>query len=133
MTAAGLVPHLHLLGRFRLERGATAVDVCAGGRRFLAYLGLHRQGTRTVLAGALWPDATEERAHGSLRTNLWRLRRAGGPLVRSDGDTLSLEDSVIVDAQALAESARRVVDGDQVPHQLLFDGDLLPGWDEHWV
>ena len=133
MTTAGLVLHLHLLGHFRLEYGAAAVDVCAGGRRLLAYLGLHRQATRTVLAGTLWPDATEERAHGSLRTTLWRLHRGHGPLVRSDQDTLTLEDSVLVDAQALAESARRVVGGDQVPHQLLFDGDLLPGWDEHWV
>lgn len=133
MTTADIALQLHLLGRFRLEYGAAAVDVCAGGRRLLAYLGLHRQATRTVLAGTLWPDATEERAQGSLRTTLWRLHRGRGLLVRSDRDTLRLGDSVVVDAHALIESAQRVVSGDRVPHHLFFDGDLLPGWDEHWV
>lgn len=138
MTTADRFAGLYLLDRFRLEYGATSVDVCAGGQRLLAYLGLRRHATRAVLAGTLWPDATEERAHGSLRTTLWRLHRERPPIVRSGGDTLSLEDTVHVDARALGESALRVVRssgslGGDSALDLLFSGDLLPGWYEDWV
>lgn len=138
MTTAEFSPRLHLLGRFRLEYGAAPVDVCADGRRLLAYLGLRRRTTRAVLAGVLWPDVTEERAHGRLRTTLWRLHRGHRPIVHSDQDMLSLATAVSVDAHALAGSALRVVGspeclGDDEHRQLLIDGDLLPGWDEDWV
>ncbi|MFF4346182.1 BTAD domain-containing putative transcriptional regulator [Streptomyces sp. NPDC001530] len=140
MTTAEPLLRLCLLGGFRLEYGAAAVDVCAGGRRLLAYLGLHRHASRSVLAGTLWPDVTEERAHGSLRTTLWRLHRGRRPLVHSDQDTLSLADAVSVDAHAFTESALRIVrvpgsgaHGEELPRYLLYDGDLLPGWDEDWV
>ncbi|GGO94484.1 AfsR/SARP family transcriptional regulator [Wenjunlia tyrosinilytica] len=139
MTVAQSSPRLRLLGRFGLDCGAGPVDVCAGGQRILAYLGLHGHATRTSLAGTLWPDLTEERARGNLRTTLWRLRRGRQPVVRSEHDHLSLADAVDVDTHAFAEWALRVVSSpetlgvDEVPQLLRLDGDLLPSWDEDWV
>lgn len=130
-------PRLGLLGRFTLDYGTTAVDVGVAAQRLLAYLGLRRHGTRTVVAGTLWPDATEERAHGSLRTALWRLHRGRELLVRSEGDTLALAETVSVDVRALTDSALHLLDARSadpaLARHLLFAGDLLPGWDDDWV
>jgi DNA-binding SARP family transcriptional activator len=124
---------------FRLECVDGARDVPVNEQRLLAYLGLHKRASRTVVAGALWPDVTEERAHGSLRTALWRLRRARQPVVGSDGDTLFLADGVSVDVDAFTEVALRLVTSghapgdDPPPLGLLDGGELLPGWDEEWI
>ncbi|XUL93959.1 AfsR/SARP family transcriptional regulator [Streptomyces galilaeus] len=77
-TAGTFTPTLCLLGRFTLTYGPTTLDVGTAAQRLLAYLGLRHHGTRTVVAGTLWPEVTEERAHGSLRTALWRLHRGRG-------------------------------------------------------
>ncbi|MFI2346434.1 BTAD domain-containing putative transcriptional regulator [Streptomyces sp. NPDC019443] len=138
---------LRLLGRFRLEYGGEVADVSAGGQRLLAYLGLRQHATRSVLAGTLWPEATEQHALGSLRTTLWKLHRERPPVVQCDRDTLSLADTVSVDVRAMSESALRVVgstgatggtgttdaDGGDPPLGSFLSGDLLPGWDEDWV
>ncbi|MFJ2005152.1 AfsR/SARP family transcriptional regulator [Streptomyces chartreusis] len=128
-TGTETASRLQLLGRFRLEHDGP-VEVSASARRLLAYLGLYRHATRTVLAGTLWPEVPEERADGSLRTTLWRLHRdwRSPPLVvASGGDTLSLSDTVTVDARALDDGAP------DTPPALLFQGDLLPGWDDDWI
>ena len=139
-TASGQAgPRLRLFGVFRLECVDGARDVPVNEQRLLAYLGLHKRASRTVVAGALWPDVTEERAHGSLRTALWRLRRARQPVVGSDGDTLCLADGVSVDVDAFTEVALGLVTsghalGDDPPSLDLLDGgELLPGWDEEWI
>ncbi|MEV2227893.1 BTAD domain-containing putative transcriptional regulator [Streptomyces phaeochromogenes] len=137
-------PSLSLLGRFCLRYGAEVVDVGVGGQRLLAYLGLRRPTTRSVLAGVLWPDATDRRALGSLRTALWKLHRDRQPVVVCRQDVLSLADTVSVDVGALRDSARRILrapapgtdDAAPSPATLLgtfLGGDLLPGWDEDWV
>ncbi|BAC68109.1 SARP family transcriptional regulator [Streptomyces avermitilis] len=136
-TADTFAPRLCLLGRFTLTYGPTTLDVGTAAQRLLAYLGMRHHGTRTVVAGTLWPDVPEERAHGSLRTALWRLHRGREPLVCSEGDTLALAESVTVDARTLMNSALHVVGtsppAPAPPRDLLFAGDLLPGWDEDWV
>lgn len=136
-TADTFAPRLCLLGRFTLTYGPTTLDVGTAAQRLLAYLGLRHHGTRSVVAGTLWPDVPEERAHGSLRTALWRLHRGREPLVCSEGDTLALAESVTVDARTLMNSALHVVGtsppAPAPPPDLLFAGDLLPGWDEAWV
>jgi len=133
---------LRLLGRFRLEYGGEVAGVCTGGQRLLAYLGLRQHATRTVLAGTLWPDATEQRALGSLRTTLWKLHRERPPVVACDRETLTLVDTVNVDVRAMSESALRLVrtsgpaqapDSTPPPLGPLLTGDLLPGWDEDWI
>lgn len=134
-----------LLGHFRLEYGTTATPVGTGGRRLLALLGLRQRSPRSVLAGTLWPDTTEERALGSLRTTLWKLRGQHPLVLRCVGDDIALAEAVAVDVRALTESALRTVrpvrhsvpDAPDDPDLPLLDallgGELLPGWDEDWV
>ncbi|MFE5923810.1 BTAD domain-containing putative transcriptional regulator [Streptomyces sp. NPDC056468] len=93
---------------------------------------------RTVLAGTLWPDVTEENALGSLRTALWRLHRGRRPVVESRGGVLALSDGVQVDVHSFTRAALLVLNrpealGDEVPPVLLSCGELLLGWDEEWV
>ncbi|MFD4511088.1 BTAD domain-containing putative transcriptional regulator [Streptomyces sp. NPDC058457] len=130
---------LRLFGTFRLEGVHGGVAVPASAQRLLAYLGLHKCVPRSVVAGTLWPDVTEEHAHGSLRTVLWRLRRMRQPMVRSDGDSLCLADGVSVDVDDFTRAALRLTGslpspGDTPPPLVLLEsGELLPGWDEEWI
>ncbi|POX37197.1 SARP family transcriptional regulator [Streptomyces sp. Ru73] len=143
-TGSGPAAHLQLLGSFALQYGAEAAEatetaeVCASGQRVLAYLALRQRAARTVLAGTLWPDVTENHALGSLRTTLWRLRHRRPSLVRSDRDVLALADTVRVDVRDLSRCALQALRPDAKADsgpQLgsLLTGDLLPGWDEDWV
>ncbi|MBT2412450.1 SARP family transcriptional regulator [Streptomyces sp. ISL-12] len=130
---------LRLLGQFRLESAAGPVELCGNAQRLLAFVGLRGRVSRSVLAGTLWPDVTEEHARGSLRTTLWKLPHGDRPLVRCGGECVALTDALRVDAQALAETALGVVRAEApppygpAPPVLLGGGELLPGWDEEWV
>ncbi|MEW2295632.1 BTAD domain-containing putative transcriptional regulator [Streptomyces sp. NPDC006743] len=135
---------LRLLGQFRLERDAGPVELCRNGQRLLAFVVLRRSVPRTVLAGTLWPEVTEERARGSLRTTLWKLPRGDQPLIRCSGDALVAAPGLHVDVHAFTETALSVVQGCgpplvtgrapcRLPRELLGGDDLLPGWDEEWV
>lgn len=132
-------PHLWLLGRFRLELADESVDLCHNGQRLLAFVGLRKQVSRTVLAGTLWPDVTEEHARGSLRTTLWKLPHGDPPLIGCCGDGLLVSPSLRLDVHALTQAALDVVEGRRPstpadpPLGLLAGDDLLPGWDEEWV
>ncbi|MFD3587723.1 BTAD domain-containing putative transcriptional regulator [Streptomyces sp. NPDC058683] len=130
---------LRLFGAFRLEGANGSIAVPASAQRLLAYLGLHRRASRSVVAGTLWPEVAEEHALGSLRTVLWRLRRMRQPAVRSDGDSLCLADGVSVDVDDFTRAALRLAGSLQAPGEappplvLLESAELLPGWDEEWV
>ncbi|MFF4010655.1 BTAD domain-containing putative transcriptional regulator [Streptomyces sp. NPDC001717] len=132
-------PHLRLLGQFRLAYGADAVDLCPNAQRLLALVGLRSCVSRTVLAGTLWPNATEAHARGSLRSALCKLPRGERAPVTCSRNTVAITDSVTVDARVLADTALRVVQdpgaggSEPVPAVLFGDGELLPGWDDDWV
>ncbi|MET9734636.1 BTAD domain-containing putative transcriptional regulator [Streptomyces sp. NPDC006458] len=132
-------PRLRLLGQFHLELGAETVELSRNGQRVVAYMGLRGQVSRTVLAGTLWPEVTEEHARGSLRTTLWKLPRGEPPLIGCYGDTLLITPALRVDVHVLTRTALRVVQGgaeelDELPPPGILTGeDLLPGWDEDWV
>lgn len=132
-------PQLRLLGQFRLELGTGAVELCRNGQRLLAFMALRGRVSRTVLAGTLWPEATEEHARGSLRTTLWKLPHGEPPLIGCCGDSLLVTPALHVDVHALQQTALDVVEDcnppfrTQPPLKLLTGEDLLPGWDEDWV
>lgn len=132
-------PHLRLLGQFRLAYGAEPVNLCPNAQRLLALVGLRSCVSRTVLAGTLWPDATEAHARGSLRSALCKLPRGDRALVTCCRNTVSIVDSVTVDARVLAETALCVVRSSgargsgTMPAVLFDDGELLPGWEDDWV
>jgi DNA-binding SARP family transcriptional activator len=132
-------PRLRLLGQFRLELGSEPVELCRNGQRLLAFVGLRGRVARTVLAGTLWPDVSEEHARGSLRTTLWKLPRADPPLIRCGGDYLVPTAGLCVDVRTLTETALGLVQdcgpplNGTAPPAVLTGEDLLPGWDEDWV
>ncbi|MEV8593529.1 BTAD domain-containing putative transcriptional regulator [Streptomyces sp. NPDC052012] len=132
-------PQLRLLGQFRLELGTETVELCRNGQRLLAFMGLRGRVCRTVLAGTLWPDVTEEHARGSLRTTLWKLPRGEPPLIACCGDSLVVSPALHVDVHFLTRTALEVVEDRGSPcHtrpalEILTGEDLLLGWDEDWV
>jgi DNA-binding SARP family transcriptional activator len=113
----------------------------ASAQRLLAFVALQgRSVSRQRAAFTLWPDASEARAYGSLRTALFRLRA-----VCPDGSVLEcgrefeLSANVEVDVRKAYELAARLESsgaqvGDTDELELLLDrGELLPDWYDDWV
>ncbi|MGY1640611.1 BTAD domain-containing putative transcriptional regulator [Geodermatophilus sp. SYSU D00703] len=109
-----------------------------GVQRLVAFLGLSRRPARPAVAGQLWPDVPEDRAQASLRSALWRLRRATPGLVEASGGALSLAAGVRVDVRELHCWTERALEPRTRVDQLTLPvpplrGDLLPGWYDDWV
>ena len=134
---------LSLLGSFELTSAGGSVSLPVPAQRLLAFVALRdRPVLRTYAAEMLWRDSTEQRACGSLRSALWRLRRPGFELLEATSGRLRLEPRVVVDVRVLVGWARRVL---RAPHEVgrepvgvsdLGDtifGELLPDWYDDWV
>jgi DNA-binding SARP family transcriptional activator len=133
---------LRLLGGFSLQVSGKPLALPMHSRRVLAYLSLdHAQSfscDRGVLAERLWPDAGTERSRASLRTALWRIRRASEQLVLVEPDTVRLGHDVSVDMHRFRHITDRMI-GDRDDHStesarvIARPTELLPGWDESWL
>lgn len=142
-TASGVghnVAWLRLLGGFCLWLAGIPVTLPVNGQRLLAYLGIQGRAPRPVVAGTLWPDASEHKANGSLRTTMWRLNRNGAGLVETTGENLTLRPDVIVDIAVLAQATRQVLrdvasSGGicNANDMVIMSAELLPGWYDDWV
>lgn len=134
-AAAGI----RLTGDFELLVDGRRLPIPRSAERVLAYLALaDRPVARSRLAGVLWLDGSERSAAKSLRTALWRLRRAGADIVAGAADRVRLHPAVAVDARDLEELARRLVrepDADSLNRldRLVDAVELLPDWDDEWV
>lgn len=131
---------LALLDAFELTCDGVPVQLQQSAQRLLAFLALHpRPVQRGYIAGALWPDTPEERAHASLRSALWRLRRVGQPLTEGSNGRLALGSSVQVDVRELVDLAHAVLDERRDPlasaasDLIALSGDLLPDCYDDWV
>lgn len=131
---------LHLLGGFGFHVGAAAVPLAPSAQRLVALLGLHDSTLRRgYVAGLLWGDSSETRAHGSLRSTLCKLQAARPGVVLLSGDGLALAPDVQVDVRRAKELAWALVTGrfdDDTVSALLEPRlcyELLPGWYEDWV
>ncbi|SNS14748.1 DNA-binding transcriptional activator of the SARP family [Geodermatophilus pulveris] len=137
------LPRVSLLDGFGLAlpgrgRRPAAGDLPHAVQRLVAHLCLSPRSTRTGTAGRLWPDVPEDRAHGSLRSALWRLNKAAPGLVEASGSAIGLATDVRVDVRDLDDWARRVIAAHAGPEDLAVPdaallGDLLPGWYDDWV
>lgn len=137
LTEPALGSELTLLGGFQLRVGGRVVSLPLPPQRLLAFLALqNRPLLRPYVAGALWPEASESRAAGNLRSALWRLAQCSKPLVAA-GRHLQIYPEVNVDVRLGTELALRlrtaspVDSGDLKAEHLSFD--LLPDWYEDWV
>ena len=128
-----------LSGAFELSRNGESVDLATPAQRVLAFLALHEHPVRRDhVAGVLWLDSNEERAAGSLRSALWRIRQCGEAIVESTQRGLRLSPAVFVDVREAVSWARRVVDASQPieaadVRQAFIGGDLLADWYDDWV
>jgi DNA-binding SARP family transcriptional activator len=136
------VPRVGLLDGFTLQLPGEGPDstpcLPRAVQRLVAHLSLSKRPARTAIAGQLWPDVTEEHAHGSLRSSLWRVHKVAPGLITASGGTLSIAQDVRVDVHELTEWAHRALDPrsgtDAVaPVDLGQPGELLPGWYDDWV
>jgi DNA-binding SARP family transcriptional activator len=127
-----------LLDGFQVRCGGVEAVLPMNAQRVVAHLGLSARPHRSLVAGLLWPTVTDRHAQGSLRSTLWRLEQSCPGLVLSVQGSVGLAADVRVDARELAEWARRMLDpatgveGCPAP-DLLFRGELLPGWYDEWV
>jgi DNA-binding SARP family transcriptional activator len=128
-----------LLGGFEVSVSGLPVRIPASAERLLAFLAFHTQPLhRHFVSGTLWPDTTDGRAAGNLRSSLWRLRRAGHPLVDITDRRLALRKEVSVDVHELIDLVSRGPDpaseiSDRELASLAAPTELLPGWGEDWV
>ncbi len=130
---------LRVIGGFELQRCGQPVRVSPTGQRLLALLVCHdRRMDRSRVAGMLWPDVTEARCRGNLRTVVYRLQRFSPGLLVNDGDEVSLLPEIEVDLEMLTSLAQSLLDRADEPldmvdvHRHLL-GDVLPAWDEDWL
>lgn len=135
---------LCLLGGFNLVVQDASVELPIHAQRVLAYLSIVRPTTRghlrASLADRLWGSVPGERAYASLRTALWRIRRADPQLVRASRETVRLDESVDIDVRRCVAQAGRLLTDDEEEDLEPRDtdlsalrADLLPGWDEDWL
>ena len=135
-----------LVGAFSLRRGSSTIRTPRSAQRLLAYLALHEHPLqRSHVAGTLWPDASDARSMGNLRSTLWRLRTLPGPLVVTTGPELALAPGVAVDVRDLVALALHLIDRPDVPavafaddhpaevEALIAASDLLADWSEDWL
>ena len=131
--------HLTLVEEFALLMSGQRLLVPHVAERVLTYLALaNRPVARIRLAGALWPDCTDQSASKCLRSALWRLRQVDRNLVEISGERLRLDPDVVVDISGLSALAQQLVVAPDIGSlgqvQLLVDHvELLPDWDEEWV
>jgi len=133
---------VHLLGRFRIERGRDTIRLSTRkAELLLAYLvlnpGFH---FRERIAALFWRDSSDESARASLRNALAILRRqVDSDLLVTDRQTVELaaDFPLWVDALQFRTEARRFLespspDQSRVPLDLYAD-DLLVDSYEDWV
>ena len=99
MRLPGSSSSVHLLGGPFIAVGGERLDVPEGGKWLLAFLALADSAVdRRWAAGSLWPDVSNDRAVGNLRSALWRLRSVGIDVVDSARRTLSLTPATVVES-----------------------------------
>jgi DNA-binding SARP family transcriptional activator len=130
---------LRLLPTFQLEVDGGVAHLQAGAQRLLAYLALQDGPVlRANVAGVLWLRSTEEHAHASLRSAIWRLGRVGVPLIAADRAVLELDGPFEVDFRQVVARASHLIADPQHCNVRELDAktlslDLLVGWHEDWV
>jgi DNA-binding SARP family transcriptional activator len=133
-------PVLHLFGGPFVTYGRERVDVPEGCKRLLVFVALHRSRVdRCYAAGALWPNGSDVRAAGNLRSALWRLNGAGIRLMSADKHSLAMRGDVLVDVHLVDSWAARLIADAACKDDLgvMPSGvdalDMLPGWYDDWA
>ncbi|WP_201299864.1 AfsR/SARP family transcriptional regulator [Streptomyces mexicanus] len=135
--------HLALLGGFDLVVDDVPVAVPVGSKRLLAFIALNYRVSvpRALIAGNLWPDVCEQKAHTNLRAALTRLHDLGRMALDVSPCEVRLARKVTVDLYDARSLAQHILDP-RVPAEDLelnaatvdqLSADLLPGWYDEWA
>jgi DNA-binding SARP family transcriptional activator len=131
---------LEILDRFRLRSGFVDVEVPPRSAMVLAYLAVRdRPVRRSVVAYALWPTLSEQRALANLRSAVYRLRGpAPAPIVLATRESLELAPELLVDLREAITLARDFATTAALPPDIgqivrLLGRDVLPDWDQDWI
>ena len=133
---------LRLMQGFELAQEGRGVPLPLTAQRVVALLAVvGRPLMREYVAGVLWPDSSETRANGSLRSALWRLHRSARDTVVCSGQTICLAPHVTVDYHESLERAHRVLarggasadPSDSIDDPQAFSLELLPDWYDEWL
>jgi DNA-binding SARP family transcriptional activator len=136
---------LALIGGFSLRIGPTHVELPLSAQRLVAFVALHPgRLRRAFVAGSLWMDVAEQRAHARLRTAVWRCSRPELALLTSTSTHVGLDPRVTVDVRMISDMADRELDerrrvdagsdDDAATGTALSTvGQLLPDWYEDWL
>ena len=129
---------VHLFGGFGLVVDDDALPMPEMAAKIVAYVALEqRPVTRRTLAAALWPRSSRQRAHGALRTTMYRARGIDCALVVGS-EVVALAPHVSVDTQVLLQAIRQLKASEQAapidgfPTRWL-SWELLPEWCDDWV
>jgi DNA-binding SARP family transcriptional activator/DNA-binding HxlR family transcriptional regulator len=138
-----LVVEINLLGTFDVRIGESSITtLSAGSQRLLAFLALQdRTVARIAMAGAMWPESSDEAAGTSLRSALSRLDSPTREALLVASAGLRLSDAVVVDyreAQAIAHrllqpGANSIETDLSVGATTALSTELLPDWYDDWV
>jgi DNA-binding SARP family transcriptional activator len=130
---------LRLVNGFELRYAGETVELPLTAQRLVAFLALQdRPLQRGYVAAKLWLDTLEEKASGSLRSAIWRVKQTEVPLLRTPDTRLALDPGVQVDLSAAAGLARTLIRDaagidppavDLVP----LKGEILPDWYDDWL
>jgi DNA-binding SARP family transcriptional activator len=134
---------IELLGGFRfVQDGHQETSVSEGSQRLLAVLALSLAPlTRLGVAGALWPESSEDRAYSSLRSALARMHPEHREAMSIGQRNLGIAEGVAVDVREKQDLAAQLLAPD-VPSSdcdlsastaAAFSLELLPGWYDDWV
>jgi len=131
---------LHLFGGPHLTCDGERREIPEGSKRLLVFTALHRRRVeRRYTAGMLWPECSDSRAAGNLRSALWRLRGADLDVLDVDKSSIGIRAEVGIDCRNISDWASRLVNdtaetGDlRVPSVWVEALNLLPGWYDDWV
>ena len=95
---------------------------------------------REKLAKMLWPDSVETTARENLRHTLWRIRKAfpkhlSHVYLSTDDFTITFENSTKcwIDVAVLKGADACKGADDLIENLSVYQGELLPGFDDEWV
>jgi DNA-binding SARP family transcriptional activator/tetratricopeptide (TPR) repeat protein len=129
---------IRVIGELEIRLAGTKAELPASrrARALLGWLAIHPgRHPRSRLAGLFWPDVPEASARASLRSAIWALRTALGPVfggyLHTDRDSVTLAGADLrVD---LREVRRLLADGQPAAALERCRGDILPELDDEWL
>jgi DNA-binding SARP family transcriptional activator len=139
-TELGVARHrveLRIVNGFEVRHDERPVELPLTAQRLVAFLAFQKRAVQRVyVAGKLWTNTAEDRASGSLRSAIWRVKQTDVPLIQTVDTRLALDPDVHVDLAAAEVLARHLVAGSgdaRMADLAVLCGEILPDWYDDWL